>query len=42
MDTIFVNYENSKIPDFERLHLSDEINLKTKDKYVALSNISLC
>ena len=43
MDTIFVNSENSKTPDFERLllNLSDEINLKTNDKYVALSNISL-
>ena len=40
MDTIFMNSENSKTSDPHRLllNLSDKINLKTSDKYVALSN----
>ena len=40
MDTIFMNFENSKTSDPHRLllNLSDKINLKTSDKYVALSN----
>ena len=39
MDTIFMNSENSKTFDLRRLllNLSDEINLKRSDKYVALS-----
>ena len=43
MDTIFMNSENSKTYDPHRLllNLSDEINLKRSDKYVALSNISI-
>ena len=41
MDTIFINSGNSKTPDPHRLNLSDEINLKSKDKYVALSNLSI-
>ena len=37
MDTIFMNSENSKTSDPHRLllNLSDKINLKTSDKYVA-------
>ena len=43
MDAIFMNSENSKISDFLRLlfSLSDKINLKRSDKYVALSNVSI-
>ena len=42
MDTIFMNSENSKTSDPHRLlNLSDKINLKRSDKYVALSNLSL-
>ena len=40
MDAIFINSENSKTSDSHRLlilNLSDEINLKRNDKYVALS-----
>ena len=44
MDTIFMNSVNSKISNFHRLllSLSDKINLKRSDKYVALSNLSIC
>ena len=40
MDTIFMNSENGKTSDPHRLllNISDKINLKTSDKYVALSN----
>ena len=44
MDTIcFTILENSKTSDPQRLllNLSDEINLKRSDKYVALSNLSI-
>ena len=43
MDTIFMNSENSKTSDPHRLllNLSDKINLKRSDKYVALSNLSV-
>ena len=46
MDTIFMNSRNSrnsKISDPHRLvhNLSDKINLRRKDKYVALSNVSI-
>ena len=43
MDTIFMNSENSKICDPQRLlfSLSDKINLKRSEKYVALSNLSI-
>ena len=37
MDTIFINSGNSKTS----LNLSDKISLKRKDKYVALSNLSI-
>ena len=41
MDTIFLNSENSKTSDPHRLllHLSDKVNLKKSNKYVALSNL---
>ena len=43
MDTIFMNSESSKTSDPHRLllNLSDKINLKRSDKYVALSNLSI-
>ena len=43
MDTIFMNSENIATSDPHRLLLilSDKINLKRKDKYVALSNVSI-
>ena len=42
MDTVFMNSENSKTSDPHRLllNLTDKIDLKRKDKYVALSNLS--
>ena len=41
--TISMNSENSKTPDPHRLlqNLSDKINLKRSDKYVALSNLRI-
>ena len=43
MDTIFMSSGSSKASDPHRLllNLSDEINLKGSDKYVALSNLSI-
>ena len=43
MDTIIRNSENSKTFDPHRLLFNplDKINLKRKDKYVALSNLSI-
>ena len=43
MDTIFMSSENSKTsnPHILLLNLSDKIMLKRKDKYVALSNLSI-
>ena len=43
MDTIFTNSENSKTsdPHILLLNLSDKINLKRSDKYVAFSNFSI-
>ena len=43
MDTIFMNSENSKTADPHRLllNLTDKINLKRSDKYVAISNLSI-
>ena len=43
MDTIFMNSENSKTSDPHRLvrNLTDKIDLKRSDKYVALSNLSI-
>ena len=44
MYTIFMDSENSKTNDLHRLLLSltDKINLNWSDKYVALSNLSIC
>ena len=43
MDTIILSSENSKTSDLQRLslNLSDKINSKRTDKYVALSNLSI-
>ena len=43
MDVIFMNSENSKTFDLHRLllNLSDKINLKRSDKYVALPSLSI-
>ena len=42
-NTIFMNSKNSKTSDPHRLllNLTDKINLKRSDKYVALSNLSI-
>ena len=43
MDTIFMNYKNSKTSDNHRLllNLTDKINSKRNGKYVALSDLSI-
>ena len=43
MDITFMNSEISKTSDAQTLsfNLSDKINLKISDKYVALSNLSI-
>ena len=43
MNTIFMNFKNSKASDPHGLllNLTDEINLKRSDKYVALSNLRI-
>ena len=43
MDTIYMNSENSKRDEPQRLllNLADRINLKRSDKYFALSNLSM-
>ena len=43
MDTIFMNFENSKTSDPRRLllNLSHKIDLRMKDKYLAVSNLSI-
>ena len=43
MDTTFISPENNKTSDSHRLLLilSNEINLKRSNKYVALGNISV-
>ena len=44
MSTIFMNSKNSETSDLHRLiqNLSDKMNLKRGNKYVALSNFSIC
>ena len=44
MDTILTNSKNSKTSDPHRLllNLSDKLNLKRSDKYVASSYPSIC
>ena len=43
MDTIFMNYKNSKTSDPHRLllNISDKINLMRSDKYFALSKLNI-
>ena len=43
MNTTFMNSENSKISDPHRLllNLTDKIDLRRKNKYIALSNFSI-
>ena len=43
MNTIIMNSKNSKTSDPHRLllNLTDKIKLRRKDKYIALSNLSL-
>ena len=43
MNTICLNFKNSKTYDPHRLllNLPDKIYLRTKDKYIALSNLSI-
>ena len=43
MDTIFLNSKNSEISDPHRLllNLTDKINFKRSDKYVALSDLRI-
>ena len=43
MNTIFMNYQNSKTsnPHQLLLNLTDELDLRRKDKYIALSNLSI-
>ena len=43
MDTIFISFETSKTSDPDTLlpNLSDKIDAKRSDKYVALSNLSI-
>ena len=43
MNTIFMNSENSKTsgPQKLLLNLTDKINLRKKDKYIALSSLSI-
>ena len=42
-NTIFVNSGNSKTLDLHKplVHLTDKINLRRKDKYIPLSNLSI-
>ena len=43
MNTIFMSSENSKTSDPHRLllNLTDKIDLRKKDKYITLSNLSI-
>ena len=42
MNTIFMNSKNSKTSDPHRLLLNiDKIGLRRKDKYIALSNLTI-
>ena len=43
MNIIFINSENSKTSDPRRLllNLTDKTDLRRKDKYIALSNLSI-
>ena len=41
MNTILMNSEKSKTSDLHRLYLTDKIDLRRKDKYIALLNLSI-
>ena len=43
MNTVFMNSENSKTSESHRLlfNLTDKIDIRRKDKYIALSNLSI-
>ena len=43
MNNLFMNSENGKSSDPHRLllNLTDKIDLRIKDKYIALSNLSI-
>ena len=43
MDTIFMNFKNSGTSNLHRLllNLTDKINLKRKDKFFVLPNLSI-
>ena len=43
MNTIFIHYENSKTSDPHRLllDLTDKIDLRRKNKFITLSNLSI-
>ena len=43
MNTIFMNSENSRTSDPHRLllNLTDKVHMRRKDKYIALSNLSI-
>ena len=43
MNSIFMNSKNSKTSDPRRLllNITDKIDLRRKDKYIALSNLSI-
>ena len=43
MNTIFTNSENRELSDPRRLllNLTDKIDLRRRDKYIALSNLSI-
>ena len=43
MTTIFINSENSKTSDLQKLllNLTDKIDQRRKDKYIALSNLRI-
>ena len=42
MNTIFINSENSRTSDLHKIlhNLTDKIDIRRKDKYIALSNLS--
>ena len=44
MNTVSMNSKNSKTSDLQSLllNLSDKVNLKRSDRYVVLSNLSIC
>ena len=43
MKTIFINFKNSKTSNLDKLllNLTDKIDLRRKDKYITLSNLSI-